>query len=211
MRREWAAACLAFLATFAAVVAGALYLLLAHFLPERGWVDTIATGVRMLLYALLAGLGGAWAAMALVQRRHYRLGVYRCFRCDRALQGTAILCVCCSPQHPVQPRPRPPMRHYRRMVKPVLLTYLALLGPTLLLVHVAPALRGSPAKLAFLHALLCLLAGTGVKLADAVLECLHRGKRFRLRAVVFLRVFALWPLLVCVVGGIAGALGYDLL
>ena len=101
------------------------------------------------------------------------------------------------------------MRHYRRAVRPVLLTYLALLGPTLLIAYFAPRPRFTPADLAFLHGLLTLLTGILIELANATLEWLGRGRRFRLRSVIFLRVLAMWPLAMCIAGLASHAFGHD--
>ena len=101
------------------------------------------------------------------------------------------------------------LRDYRRAVKPVLLTYLALNGPTLLIAYFGPAPCVTPADFAFLHGLLLLLTGIGIELTSAVLEWLGRGRRFRLRSAIFLRVLAIWPLVMCVAGLISHAFGHD--
>ena len=91
MRREWVAGGLGFLIFFGAVFGATIYFLVIHLLPEEGWIDTLAAGVRMLVLAVLFGLGGTCLVMAAVQRRHYTLGVYRCWQCNRVLRGVGVL------------------------------------------------------------------------------------------------------------------------
>jgi hypothetical protein len=158
-----------------------------------------------------ASLGCALAPMKLLGRWHYRRGVYRCFMCGRPLRGTGTWCECRTDIVRVTRRPRRPMRHYRRRVKPVLLAYLAVAPLALALARYAPGRGDMPFVLYAIgfHALLCLLGGILVQLACAVLEMRDRGRRIRLGAVVFLRVFALWPAVSIIAAMVAKALGYE--
>lgn len=210
-RRELIAGLLGFVLGFAAIQVGTIYLLAQYIAPESGAWSAVGIGLHALPFTFAAALGCALAPMRLLQRRHYRRGVYRCFMCGRALRDTATWCECRTDIAPIAPRPRRPIRHYRRRIKPVLLAYLAVVPLALILADYAPGRGGMPFALYALgfHVLLCVLGGTLVKLACAVLEMCQRGRRFRLRAAVFLRMLAVWPALVIIGAMVAKALGYE--
>jgi hypothetical protein len=163
--------------------------------PDSGWVDAVGTCVRCLPFVLVAGFLAAWASAGLLQMRYYRLGVYRCFYCGTARRRNRLTCNCLAGEARPEPRPHRPMRHYRRQVPAVLLTYLAAGLIVWFISTRVPPERVTPAWLAFGHACLCVLVGVLVELVSLTLEFLRRGKRFRLRAVIFRRVLAVWPLL----------------
>jgi hypothetical protein len=210
IRREWLAAVVGFFIILAAAAAGAVYITLKYVLPEGGWIDAVFSALRLMPFALLLGIWGGLLPMAILRRRHYALGIYRCYHCNRSLRSAGVACVCMpNEMRRVRRKPHGAMRHYRRRVKPVLLTYAVMTVPTLLLAHVARRPHIAWADLAFVHALCCLFTGIVIHLVEYTLEFLNRGRRFRLRAPVFVRVLAIWPLLVIVAGLISHAMGID--
>lgn len=210
-RRELFAGLLGLVLGFVVVHGATAYLLVRYVVPEDGGWRAFGLGVRALPLTLLAAVGCALAPMAVLQRWHYRRGVYRCARCGRALRGNGLWCECLPDEFRVPRRPRRRMRHYGRRIKPVLLAYLAVVPLALVLASYAPGRGGMPFVLYALgfHVLLCVLGGTLVKLACAVLEMCQRGRRFRVRAAVFLRMLAVWPALVIIGAMVAKALGYE--
>ena len=93
-------------------------------------------------------------------------------------------------------------RHHRRRIVPVLVTYTSLVPVAVAGAIYAPGnLFGSAvAEVAFIHSTLCLLLALGLKLIDSILEAAGRGRRWRLRDAVFVRVLAIWPALAFVLG-----------
>lgn len=209
-RRELLAGLLGLVLGFGVIHGAVIYFLAAYMVPDEGGWSAFHIFIRALPLTLLATGGSALAAMTVVQRWHYRRGVYRCFQCGRARRGTGSVCECFPPEFHVRPRRRRPMRHYRRRVMPVLLAYLAIVPVAFAAASFAPGRGDLPfaIEVAVGHAMFCLLGGIGINLACAILELFRRGRRFRLRAAVFLRVFALWPLACFVAGMTLAALGY---
>jgi hypothetical protein len=209
-RRELYAGLLGLVLGFVAVHASVAYLLARYVVPEDGGWRAFWLGVRALPITLAASLGCALAPMFVMQRWHYRRGVYRCARCGRALRGTAAWCACLPAEFRVPRRPRRPMRHYRRRVVPVSLAYLAVLPLAVAAAARAPGRGDMPYAVYALgfHVGLCVLAGVVVNLVCAVLEIVKRGRRFRLRAAVFLRVFSLWPLACVIAAMVLKAFGH---
>jgi hypothetical protein len=81
---------LGFLATAAAL------LWLRHVVdsgPFWSW-GIVGWFVHCLEFGLLGGLGMCAAVIAILSRRHYRLGYHRCPYCDRALKGIGKWCSC---------------------------------------------------------------------------------------------------------------------
>lgn len=196
-RRELAAGAVGFAVGFG-VAAGVLgWVLVRYVVPGEGWW-AVGTAVQFLVFAFLAALAVAAGAVVLMSRWHYATGVYRCWNCRRPLRGIAVVCPCMRRQAvaPAAPRRhRSRWRHHRRCVRPVLLTYAALVPVAVALVMLSPARHESPASsAAAFHALLCVLLAKGFALADIVLEQVGRGRRWRLRASVFAQTLAVWPL-----------------
>lgn len=210
-RRELLAGLVGLVVGFGVIQGGTICLLARYIAPDEGGWRAFALGVQALPLTLTATAGCFLAPAKLLQRWHYRRGVYRCFLCGRALRGTGSWCECRADEFRITPRRRRPMRHYRRRVKAVLFAYLAVVPLAIAFTSYAPGRGDMPFVVYALvtHALLCVLAGILVQLASAVLEMCNGGRRFRLRAQVFLRVFALWPLVFIIAAVVAKALGYE--
>ena len=187
-----------FAAAFVVLLALVTYAVFVYVRPEQGWLDAVMTLLGALPIVVLAAGLLAWAAMYLVELPSRLRGDYRCHRCGRPQRRLAALCPCVAAEFPT-PKPRHWV-HYRRRIKPVLLAYLAILGVVLIFLGTRTAPRSTPfvEDVIACHAVLCVLIGVMIRAADAILEFLKRGRRFRLRATVFLRVYALWPLLVAI-------------
>src|SRR5687767_2494750 len=71
-----------------------------------------------LFVAATAGMWSAWAAVTLVARRQHRLGMHRCFACNRVLTSDREPCVCDvegrARYRRRQRLPNRTLRHYRK-------------------------------------------------------------------------------------------------
>ena len=200
-----------FLVTFGAALA-----LLIWFARERALVEgwwALGTFVRWLPHALLIGLAGGAGAITLISWIHHRIGIYRCFRCGRTRTASGAICVCRADDEDVRKylaiaerarlRKRARFwRHHRRRILPVLVTYAVLVPLAVAGAVYAPgnAFGSAAAEVAFIHATACLMLATCLKLIDAILEAFRRGRRWRLRNEVFIRVLAIWPAIAFVIG-----------
>jgi hypothetical protein len=211
-RREWTAGLAAFVLAAVTTAAVALYAVRTYIFPEKGWLDAIVTAFQLLFYSALSSAGIALFVMRMLERHHYASGAYRCYRCNRPLRDRGSECVCFPKERRVIHRPpRHWMRHSRKRIVSVLLTYAALVPVTLCLARLSPRPPTGLSRLAFCHALLCVLAAAAIHLVQIVCESLHAAPRFRVRAPVFIRVLMVWPLLVLCVGMVCHLIGLDLL
>ena len=224
-KRDLPADTLAFRRTFAGGVAGfcvgfglaagLFVFILTGLGTSVGWW-AVATGViHAVPVSFLAGAAGAAAVVKSLEWWHYRRGVYKCVYCARPLRRGVTGCVCwAEPSHPLadlyakmrrQHHP-PPLRHYRQRLAAVLAAY-ALLIPVAVLFTITaprPRPRPMPADVLMAHVVLSGLLAVSAGVATSTLGVLKRGRRFRLRAEAFLRVFALWPVLAgIVIAGLA--------
>ena len=200
-----------FLITFGAALALLIWFTREQARAEGWWA--LGTFLRWLPAALLIGLAGGAGATTLLSRIHHRLGIYRCFRCGRPRTAIGAICVCRADDEDVREyvafverarlRKRAAFwRHHRRRIVPVLVTYAMLVPVAVAGAIYAPGNPFGPAvaEVAFIHATLCLLLALGLKLIDAILEGLGRGRRWRLRNGIFVRVLAIWPAIAFVIG-----------
>jgi hypothetical protein len=200
-----------FLITFGAALALLIWFTREQAREEGWWA--LGTFLRWLPHALLIGLAGGAGAITLLSWIHHRLGIYRCFRCGRPRRANGAFCVCMADDEDVREylaieerarvRKRAGFwRHHRRRIVPVLVTYTLLVPVAVAGAIYAP---GNPfgsaiAEVAFIHSTLCLLLALGLKLIDAILEAAGRGRRWRLRNAVFVRVLTIWPAIAFVIG-----------
>jgi hypothetical protein len=192
-RRRVAAGVLSFVLGFVALLATAIYLLAVYLQPSRGWFETIVFLLQLLPF-ILAGAGAiSVGAMYVVDLPHLIRGDLHCPGCGRVNRRFFSPCPCWVQLAPAR-RPRHWV-HYRRRIQPVLLAYLPILAVVLIFLGTRTSPRREPFLLdvAIGHAVLCALVGVMIHLTDSILEALHLARRWRLRARVFLRVFALWP------------------
>jgi hypothetical protein len=185
-----------FIVSFCGLLGLVTYLILRFVLPDRGWLDSIAWFIQSLVWiscgAMLIGAG----MIELVEWPRVLRGDYRCASCGRPARRLREICPCMPAEFRAKRKSRYWV-HYRRRILPVLLTYGLLLVATLLAFQMYPRQRGWMDLIAC-HGALCLLLGICIEGARNVLEMLKRGRRFRLRAQMFLQVLLSWPLLVAV-------------
>ena len=198
--RELIVALLTFAIAFVALGAVVIVLHLRYLIPERGWWG-VADGIRWLLEIPLFGaLASAVGTATLLNRWHYRRGLYRCNLCGRTLTR-GIVCRCRADGFHERPRRRSKCRRYRKQIRPALLGY-ALLAPAALAVAVgAHRLDHWPFTVDVLvaHAVICGLLLFIGESTLAALELFGRGRRVRKRWRVFALVFALYPCAVVLV------------
>jgi hypothetical protein len=191
--RRFLVALASFVLAFVALAAVAVYLVVTYLRPEAGWLNAIVFLLQLLPFLFACAGGVALVTTYLVELPHYWRGDYHCHWCGRSYQNWKEICPC-QPQPRVMRRPQRQWTHYRRRIKPVLLVQLGVLGVVLVFLATHPN-RRDPflIDLLSLHAVLCALVCVMIHLVQSVLEMLRRGRRWRLRARVFVRVLALWP------------------
>jgi len=194
-RRRFAVGAIAFLFAFVGLLAAAIVILVKFALPQQGWFETIMFFIQLLPFILAGALGIAWLATYLFELPHYLLGHYHCHLCGRTQRSWSEICPCLPEAFRVHRKPRHWV-HYRRRIKPVLMAYLGILGVVLIFLGLNTSPRPDPFVVDAItfHALLCVLVGVLVHVAVDVCEIPKLGRRFKLRATVFLRVYAIWPL-----------------
>jgi hypothetical protein len=197
----------AFVLAFPALLGVAIYLLLLLREPADGWFSVVMTVLNLLPIIVAGAAGLAWAAIYLVELPFLLRGDYRCHSCGRPQRGLGAMCPCIAATIPRR-RARHWV-HYRRRIKPVLMTYAALVGIVLLFMAWQSRPRQYPFVLDVMigHAALAALLGVLIHLAIALLEIVGRGHRFRLRAIVYGRVLVAWPFCFFVVMAILTGLG----
>jgi hypothetical protein len=206
--RRFLVALASFVLAFVALAAVAVYLIVTYLRTEAGWLNTIVFLLQLLPF-LFAGAGGvAWLTTYLVELPHYWRGDYHCHWCGRSYRNCKEICLC-QPQARVAKRPPRHWVHYRRRIKPVLLTYLLILSVVVINMALQTGPRHYPFVLDLMigHAVLTALLGVLLHLVSSILEFLGRGRRFRLRETVFVRLLAIWPFCFCVVMAVLTALG----
>jgi len=184
------------------------YLIVLYVQPQRGWLDAMVFLLQLLPLIFAGAAAIAIGAMYAIDLPNVLRGRFRCDRCGR-LQGRRNgFCACELPQLPV--RRKRHWIHYRRRIRPVLLTYCAVLGLVLILVNRQTGPHYYPLFLHIMigHAVLVGLLGVLIHLASSILELANRGRRFRLRAAVFVPVLAIWPFGFCVAMGILTGMGW---
>lgn len=177
-------------------LAGLSYLLVKYVIPEAPWWGSALTAAQILWLSFLGGLLLAAACVRLTSWHHYRTGVYRCHRCNRVLRGSHIPCVCQPKELPGRSRHRPPpLRHYRKRLKPLSLAYLLLVPVALNVATIAPD-RGGDMGFALwavlCHGLICLMLVMVFRCVEATLELFKVCRRFRLSLAVYIRLATPW-------------------
>ena len=199
-RRRVAVMLTAFLLGLLGLFALTVYLLLVYFRPAQGWFDTVMFLLQLLPFMLIGAGGFAMGMSYLVDLPDLLRGRFRCERCGRvAGRRTLGLCQCEFPA-----RPRRPKRHwvhYRRRLAPVLLLNGGILGVVLIFLGTRSAPRPTPfiVDAVVMQAVSCVLVAAVLHLLIALLEVVKRGRRWRLRAGVFMRMLVVWPFAVIVV------------
>ena len=207
-RRRVGVLLVSFLCALPTLLAVAVYLVVIHFLPTQGWLDTIMFLLQLLPF-ILVGAGGIAIGMTyVVDFPDLLRGRFRCERCGRAAGRMAGFCPCDFPAIPR--RPKRYWTHYRRRLKALLLLYCAILGIALIFLGTSPAPRRYPflADLLLAHAVLCALVAVILHMAVSVLEFLKRARRWQLRAGVFVRMLAVWPAVVAIAMILVTSMGW---
>src|SRR5688500_5732179 len=189
------------------VLALAAYLIAVYVQPQRGWFEAIVFLLQLLPF-IFAGAGAiSIGAMYAVDLPNVLRGRFRCDRCGRFQGRRNGFCVCELAELPA--RRKRHWIHYRRRIRPVLLTHCAVLGLVLIIVDLQTEPHYYPLFLHIMigHAVLVGLLGVLIHLASSILEFANRGPRFRLRAAVFVPVLALWSLCLCIVMAVLTGLG----
>jgi hypothetical protein len=197
-----------FLLGFVGLLVVAAYLLAVYVQPQRGWFEAVVF-LLQLLPLIFAGAGLiAIGAMYAIDLPSVLRGRFRCDRCGRFQGRRNGFCVCELSQLPA--RRKRHWIHYRRRIRPVLLTHCAVLGLVLIIVDRQSGPHYYPLFLHVMigHAVLVGLLGVLIHLASSILEVADRGRRFRLRAAVFVPVLAIWPFSFCMVMAILTGMGW---
>ena len=166
--------------------------------PEAGWW-ALAELVRGVFIAGFGGMVVAWAAMSLVVRRQYRLGMHRCAACDRALRAASVPCVCDAAgwarYRRLQRLPNRTLRHFRRRLPVLLVIYLLVLlvAVYIALRHTRPGWWSFAADVVQGHAVLCTLVAVLLHLTDVFPGLFPRGRRLRLRVAPLVQFVVIWP------------------
>jgi hypothetical protein len=167
-----------FAVTGVALLAAGAWVSVRYVFPHDGW---LGIGHALLLILILP-LIGALAATAMVLRF---VGPAEPVR---------------SPRFDLAPRITPRRwRHERKGLGTAIRLQLALIPVAALTTWAArlafPVHRAYPAwlDLVIFHALLCGLLVVCFEIVFSFLELIHRGKRFRARAVIVQRLAAAWP------------------
>ena len=196
-RREMTTGCAAMLVAVLAALVLTVWVFVSFIWPDKEWWG-IPTALQLLFWFTMAGIGAAIGLVKLMERSHYRLGVYRCWRCNRALRGLGVPCVC-GPKKP-RLRPRPWLRHHRKRVPRVLLIYACLLPVAVVLTAVRKPGAMPLAtwqQVVVWHGLLSVFLLAALRVGAEVADALKLGgRRFRVRMDVFILTFGVWPLAV---------------
>jgi hypothetical protein len=170
---------------------------------KRGWW-LLPDLVQFMVAAFCFGCVTAWAALTWVGRRQHRLAMYRCPMCNRVLPYGDEPCACDAEGRAryrrKQQLPNRMLRHYRRRVPWVLLTYLLVLP---IAWHVVTR-SGRPMTLPFAldlaatHGVFCALVAVVTRVVE-LSDFTRRGKRLARRLAPYVQLLSLWPLAVCAV------------
>jgi len=205
-RRTMIACVAAFLGGFVGVAALSVFCLVRYTIPDGHWSAIVHGVLYTLMLPFFGGGAAAVAAMSALDRWYHWRGVFRCVYCERPLRRGRSPCVCwADPAHPMaviyaqlQKEHHPPrLRHYSRRLWAVLAAYAAL-GPVAAAAAAsAPRRHTGPFAVEVVegHFLICALVVAVVAVTCSTLEMFGRGRRLRLRAEAFLRLFAVWPVL----------------
>jgi hypothetical protein len=205
-RRTLVAGAAAFVGGFALVAAGLVIVVVRYVRPTGHWSAIVDCILYALILPFVGGCTAAAGVMNALDRWYYWRGVHKCVYCGRPRRYGARSCVCwAEPGHPMgehyarmQREHHPPrLRHHRKRLRPVLASYLALVPVALVAATIVPRPRLRPffQDVIEAHFILCAAIGVTIAGVNSTLEVLKRGRRFRMRAEAFVRVFALWPVL----------------
>jgi hypothetical protein len=189
----------AFIGSFIAFFAGGTYLRFHYLNYPRRWWSIAWDCAMMVVYATLGAVIVTFGALYLLDRWNYWRGVYRCNFCGGPLPRKGW-CSCQAEEYaefllryPPRP-PRRPWRHYRRRLVPALGAHLILIpvaGAIVRSIPLHPSNQFSTAVLLF-HAFLCYCIWLFGELQTDLLKSWGIARRYRLRAIIFTRLFFLW-------------------
>jgi hypothetical protein len=205
-RRMLAGGAAAFVGGFVATAAFLAWVVVRLGPPTGHWSAIVHLVIVGVMLPFIAGGGAAVAAMSIVDRWYHWRGVHKCIYCGHPLRRRHLPCACWSqPGHPladvyamIQRQHHPPrLRHFRKRLRVVIAAYLALVPVVLLLLHVSPRPRNQPFAVDLVegHFILCGAVAVFIGVVTSTLEVFRVGRRFRMRAEAFVRVFAMWPVL----------------
>ena len=211
LRQMLAAIIGGFLGGFLLIVTLYTYAIIRYGWPaQRWWV--LPHALEGLVFAVTGGLLTAWAAMTLVTRRQHRLGMHRCFMCNRVLTYGDEPCVCDAEGRAQYRRrqrlPNRMLRHYRRRLPALLIVnVIVLLIACYAMTHPRhPRTWPIALEVILFHAVLCILLASLLHLIECSEGFIKRGRRLRLRIAPFIQMLVMWPAICLVLMGICKAL-----
>lgn len=199
-RKTWILGFAAFVVGFVCVFAAITNLLVRYVWPEQGWW-TVGDAIRYLIpYPFFGGVGLACATMTVVERRYYRLGIYRCWQCHRPLKFQTP----CPPKSVGSTNPFARarserlhrLRRRRWQIKVAMLGYLAVLPPAILLTLLTrPGAYPLLMNVVVVHGVLCVFVAVAMELlADLAPRLTSRGKRWQKRWEACKIPLMMWPM-----------------
>jgi hypothetical protein len=205
-RRMLTGGAAAFVGGFVATGAALAWVVIRFGPPTGHWSAVVHLVILGLMLPFFGGCSAAVAAMSAVDRWYHWRGAYRCIYCDRPRRRQHEPCACWSePGHPladlyakIRRQHHPPrFRHFRKRLGAVLTAYVALVPVVLFALRVAPRPRTQPLVVDLVegHFVLCAAVAVSIAVLTSTLEMFRAGRRYRMRADAFVRVFALWPVL----------------
>jgi hypothetical protein len=198
LRRRFLVGIWSFVIAFCGLLGLVTYLILRFVVPERGWLESVVWFLQSLVWTFCGAMLIGTGMIELVEWPYVLRGRYRCPHCGRPSPRLVEICPCMPAELRVKGKSRYWM-HYRRQIPRALLTCGVVLAVTLVAFALHPIRRDHFAvDVIAAHAALCLLLGIVIEGIGSVLEMLRRGRRFRIRARMFLQVLLSWPLVVAV-------------